>query len=122
MIIEPGFIFFLVWFVTMAGPAVCVIFFVIIPSVNMVVIGMFRIWNITATGNIMFDALVAGGTGEVRANCIHVYIEITARHCQRVVHIAVFDAITATAIEVTGATGVTAGLANILCDICQVDS
>ena len=48
----------------------------------MVIVGMLRIWHITAAGNIMFDALMAGGAGEIRAYCIHVYIEITVGHCK----------------------------------------
>ena len=69
----------------------------------------------------MGGRLVAGAAGEVKAGGVQVHIHFLFRRSEGGVHVAVLDAVAATAEEVAGTAGVAAGLADLLGDFGEVD-
>ena len=122
MIIQPGFIDFLMRLVAVAGTAVRIIFFLELFSMNMVILAMGRLRRIATTRNIVLYMSMAGRTGEIFADRIHMHIEFTLGHGQRIIHIAMLDAVAAATEKMTGAAGITAGFIDLLCNVLQVYS
>ena len=64
------------------GAAVGIVFFIKLFSMNMIILGMRSRRLVTTASNIMLDMLVAGCTGKVFTNRVHMHIKFTLGHRQ----------------------------------------
>jgi hypothetical protein len=78
--------------------------------------------GITAARHLVALGLVAGGAGEVVALGVHVHVEGLVGLIEGAVQVSVLHRVATTTVEVAGATGLAAGLADLLGDRLEIDA